>query len=566
MYYYFFGGIIIIIILLTIGSLSRKKIYTAIDNLEAKKIQIMNKPLTDEISKVKGLEMVGHTEEKFELWREEWDEIVTMTLPNLEELLFDAEEAADRYRFGKAKKYLEETSFELDQIESRISEITQEINELIKSEELNRTEIIVMKEKYKELRKYLFMHGRALETTATYFEKELEGISEKFAAFDSATETGNHLEARKILLALNDQITLLNKQMIALPDLLVQLRADLPSSIKDLEHGIEEMEQQGYIIEHLGVEKEIQTLKDQLVKTKEQIEEINIEAATEQMRDLNKKIEQIYDLLEAEVISRQFILTEKPNIASDMEKTGQDLSEVQEETNIVRLSYQIEQENLEMQKRLEKSYHKLQNRFSVIEDSLKEKSRSFTSIREMTEEVAAQLEELKKSNTEYKEMLHSLRKDELEAKEKIKNLRKKLVDVKRVVQKNNLPGLPEEFYVSLEDAEETLISVAKKLEEKPLQMSDVSSILDEATKAVDSVHQKAVTLVDRAVWTERLIQYGNRYRSQYTAVAIKLTAAEDAFRNYLYEEALELAAAAVDSVEPGILKELEKSFEIKEKV
>ena len=51
------------------------------------------------MSKIKHLKMTGETEEFFERWREEWDEIVTAHLPKVEELLYDAEENADKYRF-----------------------------------------------------------------------------------------------------------------------------------------------------------------------------------------------------------------------------------------------------------------------------------------------------------------------------------------------------------------------------------------------------------------------------------------------------------------------------------
>ena len=55
------------------------------------------------MQKVKQLNMNGQTEEHFERWRNEWDEIVTGQLPDLEELLLDTEEYIDKYRFKKAK-------------------------------------------------------------------------------------------------------------------------------------------------------------------------------------------------------------------------------------------------------------------------------------------------------------------------------------------------------------------------------------------------------------------------------------------------------------------------------
>ena len=60
------------------------------------------------MQKVKQLNMNGQTEERFEKWRNDWDEVITEKLPDLEELLFDAEEFIDKYRFKKAKAVQQE--------------------------------------------------------------------------------------------------------------------------------------------------------------------------------------------------------------------------------------------------------------------------------------------------------------------------------------------------------------------------------------------------------------------------------------------------------------------------
>jgi len=90
--------ILLLVAIIVYGFLKRKKIYAEVDRLESWKLRILNEPVTDEIAKVKQLNMTGQTEEKFESWRVTWDEIVTNELPAIDDLLFEAEEAADRYR------------------------------------------------------------------------------------------------------------------------------------------------------------------------------------------------------------------------------------------------------------------------------------------------------------------------------------------------------------------------------------------------------------------------------------------------------------------------------------
>src|SRR5690554_2865942 len=102
--YFIYGMIVLAILVIIYGAWSRRKIFNLVDDLDKKKIDLMNTPVTEELSKIKGLKMQGETEERFEEWRHGWDEIVAIQLPNIEERIFDVEEFANKYRFSKAKR------------------------------------------------------------------------------------------------------------------------------------------------------------------------------------------------------------------------------------------------------------------------------------------------------------------------------------------------------------------------------------------------------------------------------------------------------------------------------
>src|SRR3954453_9544590 len=89
---YFIGFFILLLALFVVGYLIKKKYFKEMDRLEGWKIDLLNRPILDEMTKVKKLNMTGQTEELFENWRNQWDDIVTVKLPDLEEMLFDAEE------------------------------------------------------------------------------------------------------------------------------------------------------------------------------------------------------------------------------------------------------------------------------------------------------------------------------------------------------------------------------------------------------------------------------------------------------------------------------------------
>ena len=65
-------------------------------------------------------------------------------------------------------------------------------------------------------------------------------------------------------------------------------------------------------------------------------------------------------------------------------------------------------------------------------------------------------------------------------------------------------------------------------------------------------------MIENVMLIERLIQYGNRYRASNAQIHGRLLEAEEAFHQFRYVKALEDAAKAVESVEPGAIKRIEE--------
>ncbi|WBX82271.1 septation ring formation regulator EzrA [Virgibacillus salarius] len=90
----------------------------------------------------------------------------------------------------------------------------------------------------------------------------------------------------------------------------------------------------------------------------------------------------------------------------------------------------------------------------------------------------------------------------------------------------------------------------KTLEKQPLDMAEVQQALNDAKNAVEYSMEQTDLMLEQAYLTEQVIQYANRYRSQYPLLAAKLAESERLFRNYEYELSLEHAAKAIEEVEP----------------
>ncbi|RFU66233.1 septation ring formation regulator EzrA [Peribacillus glennii] len=558
---YIFGIIIVILAFFIWGYFFKKKYFAEIDRLEAWKIDIMNRPVLDELSKVKQLNMTGETEEMFEKWRKEWDEIITVHMPDVEELLFDAEEYIDKYRFSKSKEVQRNITSKLKEIEETIQNILSELNELVGSEENNRLEIEELKDLYRSLKKSLLAHRHSYGKAASIFETRLDDVLEILQQYDSATENGNYLNAREHVLSIKAGLKSIEGKMERIPQLLLECQSSLPGQLEELKEGYKEMLGQGYTLDHIQFEKEVNRIERELSVYAEHLEKGEIAEVEEGVQEIADGVHVLYELLEKEVFSKQYILKNQELLTEEIMGLEYENDKLKAETAIVQHSYQLTESELEAQRKLDKQIAQIAKRYSLLRLKMEENEGSHSFLSEEMQEVESQIKGLKEEQKLFSGKLQALRKDEMEARDTLKDLKKKMADTSRLVAKSNLPGLPEGYKSYIMEAGESLTDVQAKLEEKPLDMASVHLYLGKAVSTINTLHDHTKQLIEQMFLAEKVIQYGNRYRSRYPQVAEALGEAEEKFRNFEYEGALEVAASVIERVDPGSLKKIEANVE-----
>jgi septation ring formation regulator len=550
------GTFILIIIMVTIGFLMKRKKYQVVDQLDKRKIEIMNRPVADELKKVKKLNMTGQTEELFERWRQTWDEIITTELPAIDEKLIDAESCIDKYRFRKAQEIMRQIEESLDSAEEKIDNLLQELNELVGSEEKNRRDMEEIKEKYRSARKRLLAHRHTYGKTAPILEIKLDSLSSQFDQFEELTAEGNYLEARELVLNLKEEMADLLHKMERIPVLIPECTSLLPSQLDELEEGYKEMEEQGYILNHLQLDKEIARIRKELDLYKDLIAKTEIQEVEDSLNETRENIDLLYELLEKEVKAKHDIIQNNNQTFELLQKLKKNNRKLKEETQIVQESYHLVDEQIDVPKKFDKELSLLEKRYEIVSSKIFAKQSAYSLLNDDLMEIRKSIESLQEEQERFAEFLGNLRKDELAARDKLEELRKMIHESHRKVAKSNVPGLPDSYKSLMEDASERINEVIQCLQMKPLNMNQVQDKLELAVEAVEVLNQKTDELIEQVFLAEKVIQYGNRYRSQYPNVREKLIEAEKAFRNYEFSEALEQAAAAVEKVDPQFLKKL----------
>lgn len=560
---YIIGTILVIIVLIITGLIMRKRVYDVVDHLEAWKMDIMNRDIASELSRIKNLNLSGETQEKFESWKGRWEHIVTSELPDIEEYLFDAEEAADRYRFPSAKKTLRKADQTLETIEKNIEDMLEELNQLMESEESSRKEIEKIEPDLKALRKTLSQSRRQFGKAELRFEVAFDELEEELHRYHELTDSGDYSEARKLVEEVKQKLADLTTEMEEFPTIYRKCKYDLPEQLDELHKGLRDMKADGYRIDHLGFEKEVQHHQRRLMECMETLEKGDTSQAKGITPEIEERMEEMYQLLEKEALAKNYVETKLTPYQDALHAMVNQFDVTKADVEQLKESYYFEDSDMEKYLTLDKSITQLRKQLEDITNAVEhDGTEPYSDLREELEYGFKELDALQEKHEAFKERIQNLRKDETEAKEKLTDMKDQLYQVNRKLNKSNIPGVPNFIWNKMHDATDKNNRVFAVLEKQPLDMTEVQSALSEAKTAVDDVTEQTEMILDQAYLTEQVIQYANRYRSQYPSLADKLSEAERLFRTYEYELALEHAAKAIEEIEPGALKRIEEVQEL----
>ncbi|CDQ18313.1 septation ring formation regulator EzrA [Halobacillus karajensis] len=556
------GAILLLIALFIIGLIWRKKVYDEVDRLEGWKMDIMNRRVTEELSKVKSLNLSGETQEKFEEWRERWDQILTKELPELEEDLFDAEEAADRYRMKRVKVVLGKTEKKLVAIEEDIKAMLQELEDLLDSEKQSRLEIESMEPDLKELTKVLIQNRHQYGKAVRVFEQRVEDLKQQLEGYEQLANKGNYIEANALVRTIRQETTKLQEDVQYFPERYKLVRTELPEQLAELKNGVEDMKAEGYRISQFDLLPEIHSFERSLEEMMSQLEMGDQTGVEESLQEIETRIQEMYQLLESEAIAHHYVEKQFVPLKVQLDELGHVLAETERELVEIQKTYQVEQEDIEAHRSLMNWFSQMHKRVTSLEFRREDGETSYASLRDDLEEAQRQLKELEEQHSYFHERVQNLRKDEREAKQKLTKMENLLLDTHRRLKRSNIPGIPTSVYDDMKAASEKVDEVFRGMEMHPLDMVVVNEMLEEASGMIEQLNEDAEKVMETAHLAERVIQYGNRYRSKYPILAAKLLESEEKFRSCHYEEALKLASEAIKEVDPAALSKIDKEEEV----
>jgi methyl-accepting chemotaxis protein len=333
---------IFMVLFIIVSFFYRRRIIKQVDHLENVKIQLENRPFTSQLARIKGLKMAGETEVRFDKWKAQWEDILNTTLPEIEETLIDIEDFADRYRFIKSMRIMEETRTKLEDIELSLDHIVQEIDELTSSEKNNREKVAHLHEQYQELKSSLTKESLQLGISYPVWYEKFKKTTSWFDQFNEAQNGGDYLSANDLLEAIETVFKQLKEAIQETPSLIQEVEKNIPAQLRELEQAIKEMKEKEYLLEHTDVETRFEEISRKQHEVVLLMENGQIKEMKQWIQQTLNDIDLLFGVLEEEVESKAFVLTTIEEIPERMKEISTSYHQILEDVRLTKASYSWE--------------------------------------------------------------------------------------------------------------------------------------------------------------------------------------------------------------------------------
>ena len=524
------------------------------------KDELERETLSDDLKKVKALEIAGKAEKLYSQWESEWYEIQSIDIEELDRDLYSAETYIDKFNFKRADEVIMNCGELIANIKDRIAGIRREIKELTEVEPRNRElyeEIVV---EYKELNRELLAKRHQYGAAAEQFENNIKEIAPLLDDFKLLTSTGKYLEAQEKINSVKELIASLKERMEVLPDLLKEIEKTCPAQIQSLRLKVEEMEKKGFKLNHLEISSKIESSVWQLSDAREKVKSGDIDLIENILDGIYDVIDEVSNDLKKELDYKKYIEENYREITNKLELQDKLNEALYNNIQEIKNRYQIYQKDEEM---VANYYDELSDLLDVKHDIdvyiNNQPKLNYKDLKEKVELLGQGLEKIEEDQTNYSRYLTSLREEEDHAREKLIFINQEKEVIKRKLDNSRVPGFSDRFIVLYKDVTDSYRYAVEELKKEPINIDLLKRAVAEAEESLDIYASEVNNILTDIELIEKLIRYANRYRKDNVEFHQQLTVAEQYYREYRYNKTLEIIRNSLDKVEPGAYERIRNS-------
>ena len=554
--YYIFTIIVIVTVLLLINKKQKAKYKKQIAKLETEKNLIISASMLSELNKVEALVNNDDLRIKYDDWQKRFKRIKDIEIPKISDTINEIDELFDDQNFKELKGLIFKADFEVNNLKTKADILLDEIKELTLSEEKNRETITKLKAEYRSIVTEYKEHEEEFEIIKVPIELQFENVDKLFGAFENAMDQNAYTEVGKIVKAIDDLISNLKVVIDEARPIVILGKTLIPQKIIDIKNISERMEKEGYNLEYLNIDYNIDEANKKITDIFQRLNVLNVEDSLFELKTMHDYFDSLYNDFDKEKISKRVYEDYSRSIFLKVTKLEKINNELYKKIDDIKYSYDLTDEEVAVISDIKTDISSIRESYDRIVEVSRSKILSYSKLAREMEIINNRLVKCDERLNLALKSLGSLKEDESRAREQLEEIKRILAQTKEKYRSYKLPVVPKNYYVELSEATEAINEMTKELDKRPISIKTLNLRVDTARDLVLKVYNTVNETVKTAKMAEAAIVYGNRYRLTNKEVEFGLIKAENLFIKGNFQNSLENAISAINIIEPGIHKRL----------
>jgi len=270
----------------------------------------------------------------------------------------------------------------------------------------------------------------------------------------------------------------------------------------------------------------------------------------------------LYQVLEVEIDAR-------PQVSSLLDDTKQALYYLQDENrrliaavNRIEQSYILNHNEAETIETLDEQVKEQREEYHYLDDRVKHQALPYSVAYKELKDTFDTLNNLNDDYAKIANHLDNYRDEELELKNGMLELEQELYAMKRRLENERLPGLPNNYLELFFSASDRVEQLSAELGKPKIQLIDIRKIYQMSAEDVAQLQEMTEEIIRQVELTEIVSQRLYRYKESHKGILETIRYSESLFsEDYDYDTALRLVREKMENVDPGTYQEIVDTYE-----
>ena len=544
--------ILIIVTIVIIKRNQNKKYKKEIEELDIRKNNLIGVPVLSEITKVKELIKTDNLKNKLDDWDNTFTTIRDEKIPELTDLISEADFLIDRKDYKQAVKKITNIEIEINSLKKKTDHLLEEVKLITNSEERNRALITKLKIVYREDQNKFERSKKEYGVIADYLEKEIDNIDDLFAKFEKAMDNNDYVSVEKKINLLDDKITKLGKLLEDIPTIVLMATVLVPNKIDEAITYYYRMKRDGYPLDYLNVEYNIKEIKNKIDNIIENLKKLELGESIIELKTFIEYFNELYNDFDKEKECKDLFRQNIKDFSYKIDNINKVVRDIYLQIDDIKYNYNLSDEDINKFSILNKNLEKINQDYKILVDQGKMKTFAYSKLVDELNGLSLKLSRLQDDLDFQLRSITSMKDDETRAREQLATIENLLKKAKYRLKDYKIPVIPSSYYIELTEAQDAIREIIKELDRKPIVIKILNIRVDNARDLVFKLYNKTNDMIKIASMSEKIIIYGNRYRSSYEEIDIALTKAEELFKRGKYKESLDLSMKSLSFIDKNV--------------